>query len=337
MTAKITRDVVEAYLNCKYKGHLQLAGEQGTRSDYQALLRERRDEVRLRATDEILARHSEDEIARHVPVTGAVLKQGPLFVLDADLEDDHFALHFDGLKRVDGASKLGDFHYVPVLFDEGEKVRKQQRLLLEVYGLLLSRVQGRTPAYGVVWHGKGCRVTRVRLSTDPRIAEQVLRDLQQMQEVGPPRLLLNDHCPQCEFRRRCHEQAVREDNLTLLRGVGEKEVKALARKGILTLTQLAHTFRPRRKGKRAVPKSHHRYHALEALAVRDKRIYVYGTPDVSDSPVKIYLDIEGVPDEGFVYLIGMVVALQDGAEQRFSFWADSKEQERSSSSSSWPR
>jgi hypothetical protein len=45
-----------------------------------------------------------------VPETG-----GPLFVLDAVLEDGIVSLLFDGLKHVDGPSKLGDFHYIPVL------------------------------------------------------------------------------------------------------------------------------------------------------------------------------------------------------------------------------
>src|SRR5262249_33833117 len=40
----------------------------------------------------------------------------------------------------------------------------------------------------------------------------------------------------------------------------------------------------------------------------------------------VYLDMEGLPDEGFVYLIGMVV-VQDDTETRFSFWADGKDQE----------
>jgi hypothetical protein len=34
MATKITRDIIESYLNCKYKGHLKLAGQQGTQSDY---------------------------------------------------------------------------------------------------------------------------------------------------------------------------------------------------------------------------------------------------------------------------------------------------------------
>jgi uncharacterized protein (TIGR03067 family) len=42
--------------------------------------------------------------------------------------------------------------------------------------------------------------------------------------------------------------------------------------------------------------------------------------------VRIYLDMEGVPDEDFVYLIGLVVC-KGGEEKRLSFWADGKEQE----------
>src|ERR1700732_3477408 len=159
MTVKTTNDILKGYLNCKYKGHLKQAGEHGNRSDYEALLIERREAIRLRATDKILSRHRADDVARNVPLTLATLKRGPLFVLNTVVEDEVVSLQFDGLKRVDGPSKLGDFTYIPVLFHEGESVRKEQKLLLEVYGLLLSRVQGRTPAYGVVWHGKECKAT----------------------------------------------------------------------------------------------------------------------------------------------------------------------------------
>jgi predicted RecB family nuclease len=214
-----------------------------------------------------------------------------------------------------------------MLFQAEEYVSKQQRLLLEVFALLLSRVQGRLPGYGVVWRGKECRATKIRLSTEPRKAERVLCDLQQLREAGTPKLVLNDHCQVCEFRLRCHEQAVREDNLSLMRGMGEKEIRSCGRKGILTVTQLAHTFRPRRKGKRVVRKTHRRYHALQALAIRDKRLYVFGTPELPERSVSIYLDIEGIPDEGFVYLIGMLV-VQGGVEERYSFWADSRDQEQ---------
>ncbi len=39
MTAKIIRDIVESHLHCKFKAHLKLAGEQGSKSDYERLTR----------------------------------------------------------------------------------------------------------------------------------------------------------------------------------------------------------------------------------------------------------------------------------------------------------
>jgi predicted RecB family nuclease len=326
MARRLTREILEAHLRCRYKGHLKWAGEQAEPSDYEVPSAGLCAEVRQRAIDRIAAHRPEAAVVRDVPLTTAVLNAGPAFILDAVLEDDHFSLRFDGLKRVAGPSKLGDFHYVPMLFHGGESVRVGQRQLLEVCGLLLSRMQGRTPGSGIVWYGRECRVTKLRLSPDPRKAERLLQEVEQARDAGPPRLMLNEHCQVCEFRRRCHEQAVREDSLSLLRGLGEKELKGYARKGILTLTQLAHTFRPRRKGKRAAPRTHHRYHALQAMAIRDKRIYLFGTPEVPVAPVRIYLDIEGLPDEGFVYLIGMTIVV-GGTERHLAFWADTRDQE----------
>jgi len=65
---------------------------------------------------------------------------------------------------------------------------------------------------------------------------------------------------------------------------------------------------------------------LQALAIRDKKVYVFGTPQLPVSPVRIYLDVEGCPDEGYDYLVGLIIVEGD-KEQRFSFWADDRDQE----------
>src|SRR5262245_15720629 len=183
MSAKITREVLEAYLHCKTKAHLKLAGQQGKVSDYEALLVARRHEVRHQAIDKILAKHPENEVARDIPLATTALRLGPSFVLDASLEDDLMNLRFDGLKKVDGPSKLGDFHYVPMLFYEGRKIGKEQRLLLKLYGIVLSQIQGRLPAIGVVWHGPECKPAKVRLNPDLRKAERLLREAKEL--AGP--------------------------------------------------------------------------------------------------------------------------------------------------------
>jgi len=68
------------------------------------------------------------------------------------------------------------------------------------------------------------------------------------------------------------------------------------------------------------------YLSQRVLAIRDKKIYVYGTPHLPDVATRIYLDIEGVPDRQFVYLLGLIVE-RNGVEERYSFWADSPAEE----------
>jgi tRNA A-37 threonylcarbamoyl transferase component Bud32 len=161
----------------------------------------------------------------------------------------------------------------------------------------------------------------VRLGNDPRQAEQMLRDLKQMRGVEPPRLLLNHHCPQCEFRRQCHGRAVREDSLSLLRGMSEPEIRRHNDKGIFTVRQLSYTFRVRRRSRRARSQAPPRSFALRALAIREIQVHVHGSFAAPDSPASAYLDIEGLPDRGSYYLIGLVV-VDNGVEGRHSFWVD---------------
>ncbi len=327
MGRKITREVLEGYLHCKTKAHLKLAGQQGIVSDYEALLLARRQEARQQAVAKILAKHPEAEVARGIPLTVAALQSGPPFVLDATLEDDLLSLGFDGLKRVDGASKLGDFHYVPVLY-HGNKVGRQQKILVAVFGLTLARMQGMRPSAGLVARGPDAKLVKVRLDSKLyRQAEQVIGELQLIQAGGePPRLTLNAHCQFCEFRQRCRTKAVEADDISLLGGVGEKELKRYHRKGIFTLTQLSYTFRPRRWGKRVKRSGHPRYSALQALAIREKKVHIFGTPDLPKKSVQIFLDAEGNEDASFAYLLGVVI-VEGESQKSYSFWADDPNQE----------
>ncbi len=202
MNTKMTRDILESHLNCNYKGYLKLVGQQGIKSDYENMLTQLQERVRVAATGRILARHSENDVLLNGALTTSLLKQGRLFLFDAVLADDLVSLHLDGLKRVDGPSKLGTFHYSPMLFYEGGQPRKEQKLLLEIYGLILSRLQGRTPASGIIWYGNECKTTTVRLSSDLRKAQRFLQEAKEMSRTAsPPTLVLNDHCHVCEFRQ----------------------------------------------------------------------------------------------------------------------------------------
>src|SRR4051812_30312004 len=130
---KITNEVLEAHLNCKTKGHLKLAGESGTKSDYEAMTVEARQASREEAVAKLVARFP--DVRRGVSVTAETLKEGKPLLTDAALENDALSLRFDALKRADGASKFGDHHYLPVLHIQGDKVGRREKLMLAVQGL----------------------------------------------------------------------------------------------------------------------------------------------------------------------------------------------------------
>ena len=92
------------------------------------------------------------------------------------------------------------------------------------------------------------------------------------------------------------------------------------------MRQLSYTFRVRRRNKRAKSQAFPRSFALQALAIRENKVHVHGNYAVPSSPTSVYLDIEGHPDRGSYYLIGLVV-VENGVESRHSFWADCEEEQ----------
>jgi transposase len=103
--------------------------------------------------------------------------------------------------------------------------------------------------------------------------------------------------------------------------MSEMERKKLHSKGIFTVTQLSYTFRPRRRPKRMRDKREKYHHSLKALAVREKKIHIVGRQELKIDGIPVYLDVEGLPDRDFYYLIGVRIGSGDSAVNH-SLWAD---------------
>ena len=143
---------------------------------------------------------------------------------------------------------------------------------------------------------------------------------------SPPDLILNRHCAECEFQTHCRQKAVEQDDLSLLSGMSAKERQKLRSKGIFTVTQLSYTFRPRRRPKRLRDKREKYHHSLKALAIREKKIHIVGKPELKIEGTPVYLDVEGLPDRDFYYLIGVRIGNGEFAVQ-YSLWADTVKDE----------
>src|SRR5215510_5503426 len=130
MSSKITSNILDAQQHCRFKAHLRLCGEVGIKSDVETLLFDARQELRVKAIEKIIQRYSRDKVESGVTLSRVALRKGIPLILHAHLNDDRYAIQFDGLKKVDGASTIGEFHYEPIMFTEARHVRKSERHLL---------------------------------------------------------------------------------------------------------------------------------------------------------------------------------------------------------------
>jgi predicted RecB family nuclease len=219
--------------------------------------------------------------------------------------------------------------YAPVTFIPHERITGDDRLRLAYSATILARIQGVYPDSGRIIHGSRFNVSRVALATLSGPTRAVFGQFRAMgASTAPPPLLLNRHCAQCEFRRACRAAAVEKDDLSLLRGLSPQAIASLNRRGIFTVTQYSYTFRPARLKRTAGFQTGGKLdHSLQALAVRENKIYIARRPQLRDGKVRAYLDVEGLPDQGFYYLIGLF--LNEGTTRRqLSFWANRATDER---------
>ena len=107
---------------------------------------------------------------------------------------------------------------------------------------------------------------------------------------------------------------LKRDDLSLLGGITHKQIVSLNNKGIFTVNQLSYTYRPRRRRKIATGAPKWVY-PLKALALREQRTFIVHLPSIPSSKTKIFLDIEGLPEENFYYLIGLIIRDNDGLKK----------------------
>lgn len=217
--------------------------------------------------------------------------------------------------------------YAPIRFVRFEKISRHHKLMLAFDAFVLWKASGRMPTKGTIIHGLQHTTLSIKLDAWIPEVESLVVKLRTLLTGGTsPEPVLIKHCSECMFEAYCRKRATEKDDLSLLDGLAAKDRAKLNEKGIFTVTQLAYTFRPRRRPKRQASGKEKYHHALEALAIRDRKIHVVGKPELTLSGTPVYLDVESLPDRGFYYLIGLRVPEVSPILQH-SLWANDPSEE----------
>ncbi|RJT27730.1 TM0106 family RecB-like putative nuclease [Mesorhizobium waimense] len=224
--------------------------------------------------------------------------------------------------------------YVPIVFSAWNKRDRSDDLLVCFGAMAIQQASGgEIPSYGRIIRGEDYSGRTVRIAEHLSKTQQIIEVIASVcLAKEPPPLVLNNHCAICDFRARCRALAVEREDLSLLGAMTAKERARNGEKGISTITQLSYGYRPRRQRRtkstapRASPPVKHD-HKLKALAIKKAQTHVVGSPTLSIQGTPVFMDVEGVPDRDYYYLIGLRYEAE-GIPVEKSFWADGPEGER---------
>jgi predicted RecB family nuclease len=325
----ITDEIFAALSHCGTKAYLMREGVRGISSQEVSWQQEVAREFKQSALEWLTSKVPEDDCHRGTPSL-RVLRDGRYrLLLEPIVMASNLWTQPDALLRTRSKSDDVRPHYIPVRFERNEKPSLANKLLLAYDALIMSRITGNTPQTGKLIHGIQFATTTVSL---PRLVADATPSITKFMSnklpAERPPLVLNRHCPECEFQSRCRAAALEKDDLSLLTNMTTKEREKQNRKGIFTVTQLSYTFRPRRHPKTNASYAAKHQPSLKALAIRKNRIHVVGSPSFVASDGFVYLDVEGVPDYDSYYLIGLRHRDEDGEYIQQSFWADTPSDER---------
>ncbi len=325
---RITPNLFGAYLKCPTKSFLLARGEAPSGNAYAEWFRSQNEAYRSAGMARLKASVPRERWAGIAPDLPDLKTAKWRLAVDLPAQTPNLESSLHAVERVPAAGRGRHAQFIPTRFVFNNKLSRDDKLVLAFDALVLSEMLGREVSLGKIIHGDDSATLRVKTSA---LAGDVSRlsgkIFELLSSTSPPDLILNRHCAECEFQARCRQKATESDDLSLLGRMTEKERKKLRSRGIFTVTQLSYTFRPRRRPKRMHDKREKYHHSLKALAIREKKIYIIGSSELKIEGTPVYLDVEGLPDRDFYYLIGVRIGNGESAVQH-SLWADNAQGEK---------
>ncbi len=318
----ISSQLFEAYIKCPTKCFLRSQGETGSGNPYATWIHTRNaryvsEGIRLLGEESSVTKCATGSINRE-DLRSATWE----LATECTMRTRNLECTFHAVERFSNDTAGKSVQFIPTRLIVTNKLTRDDKLLLAFDAAVLSESLGREVYRGKIIHGDNHFARSVQTTQSLGEVRRILPKITVLlTSETPPDLVLNKHCAECEFQKRCRQKATEEDDLSLLAGISADERSRNRSKGIFSVKQLSYTFRPRRAPKRAKNPGRPRYSALHALAIRENTVFVHGSPTLPNFKTKVYLDIEGVPDSDSYYLIGSLIVSKDQEIFR-SFWSN---------------
>ncbi|MEC9046507.1 MAG: TM0106 family RecB-like putative nuclease [Planctomycetota bacterium] len=246
---RITGTHVYSYVKCPHLAALDLSLPRSERrgahpwEEFAAKRGRDFEDVYVAGLDAVAPSYPERDFEQGAAATLELLRDGAPLLHQAVLKDDDRLGLPDLLRKVDGASALGEHHYEVLDVKTSGRTRGDQILQVVFYAQLLAEVQGRMPERGGIILKDG-REERFLIRDYLAACEEVVAELRRLRdEPERSRPYFQLGCSGCYHDQRCLPELRERDDLSLVQGMSKGARSILEASGCETVEDLA-TFHP---------------------------------------------------------------------------------------------
>lgn len=213
----------------------------------------------------------------------------------------------DLLLRREGASKFGEWYYVPVDIKSSYDLKEDYKYQLVLYALMLGDLQGLEPPKAGIITVEG-KMIEFSVEGFKEKFFDTLEEIETIMAGTKPPIQLAKACTNSPWFECCVADAEAADDIALLYKVDKRALTALREFGIRTVED-ARRVDPDAFGDKIpyLKKNGLERMKFQAESLKTKKIFLRRSVQIPEAPVEIYFDIEGDPLQSVDYLFGVLI------------------------------
>ena len=234
----------------------------------------------------------------------------------------------DALERREGRSAWGTHHYVVREIKVARNIQESHKIQAAFYALMLGHIQQRMPEYFLITNGDGDTSRHAYSDCEDLLLESMRRADSIRRGMMPPAVHGATAPPWSGY---CNDVAVRNNDVSLIPGVGTRKRGAMIGAGFQTVRDVAASTTKSLEAVKGIGKKTARAYWTSACAITGNECV--RRADVRKLPerrTEVFLDLEGLnavfDDTLTDYLIGALVR-RDGKERYHPFVAEQKRED----------
>lgn len=310
---QINNEILNDFINCKYKAYRKSKNQIGSISEYQILYEQLKQ--KQKANFEKFISENKNLISFNTVFDNNISKDGVFLNLkftNANINLTPDGIEFTGKKNI-----------IPIFITPFEKVTTSDKLFLALQATFIQNEFNLQIENCKIVSGINLKQIKFKFASFAKSINKLIGDMNKMlSNSNAPVFFKNSHCQVCEFQNNCLEKLIEKDDLSLMTALKPKEILQKNNRGVFSVKQLSYSFRPKKnpyRRRKFLPE-------LKALAIREGKTFILEIPELKQVETDVYLDFEGILDRGSNYLIGVILKTNE-TETEYSFWADNEDQQ----------